>query len=187
MSQAHEPLAYPAPMHRTLQNRWPPVAQDRSRRCRMFGLQPEQFSNFMLLIFCSFIGMGSQQAPCIQLGKDRWPPQLRGFVCAYHPTAPGSNPKHTIYAFFNLDWDCGGKRKKIKQKRVRDWPIFLKKEKEQLQYLQTMKICRIAQKIAQNRFKILQNPKQTVKKCQILNKNLPNWRNFAKSGHTYRK
>ena len=30
-----------------------------------------------------------------------WPPQLRGFVCAYHPAAPGSNPKHTIYAFFN--------------------------------------------------------------------------------------
>ena len=24
---------------------------------------------------------------------------LRGFVCTYHPTAQGSNPKHTIYAF----------------------------------------------------------------------------------------
>ena len=23
-------------------------------------------------------------------------------VCAYHPAAPGSNPKHTIYTFFNL-------------------------------------------------------------------------------------
>ena len=31
-----------------------------------------------------------------------WPPQLSGFVCAYHPAAVGSNPKHTIYAFFNL-------------------------------------------------------------------------------------
>ena len=27
---------------------------------------------------------------------------LRGFICAYHPAAPGSNPKHTIYTFFNL-------------------------------------------------------------------------------------
>ena len=26
----------------------------------------------------------------------------RGFVCTYHPAAQGSNPKHTIYAFFNL-------------------------------------------------------------------------------------
>ena len=24
------------------------------------------------------------------------------FVCAYDPTAPGSNPNHTIYAFINL-------------------------------------------------------------------------------------
>ena len=32
------------------------------------------------------------------LGVGR-PPQLRVFVCAYHPAAPGSNPKHTIYAF----------------------------------------------------------------------------------------
>ena len=30
------------------------------------------------------------------------PPQLRGFVCAYQPAAPGSNPKQTIYAFFNF-------------------------------------------------------------------------------------
>ena len=28
--------------------------------------------------------------------------KLFGFVCAYHPAARGSNPKHTIYAFFNL-------------------------------------------------------------------------------------
>ena len=30
-----------------------------------------------------------------------WPQYLRGFVCAHHPAAPapGSNPKHTIYAF----------------------------------------------------------------------------------------
>ena len=24
---------------------------------------------------------------------------LSGFVCAYNPAAPGSSPKHTIYAF----------------------------------------------------------------------------------------
>ena len=29
-----------------------------------------------------------------------WPPsQHCGFVCAQYPVAPGSNPKHTIYAF----------------------------------------------------------------------------------------
>ena len=59
----------------------------------------------------------------------RRPPQLRGFVCACHPAATGSNPMHTIYAFFNLYyWSCNEKRMK-KQKRGRDWPIF-KKEKE---------------------------------------------------------
>ena len=30
------------------------------------------------------------------------PPWLCGLVCAYHPAAPGSNPKHAIYAFFTL-------------------------------------------------------------------------------------
>ena len=41
----------------------------------------------------------------IQLFEDKksisWgvPPQLSGFVCAYHPAAVGSSPKHTIYAF----------------------------------------------------------------------------------------
>ena len=27
------------------------------------------------------------------------PPLLSGFVCAFHAAAPGSNLKHTIYAF----------------------------------------------------------------------------------------
>ena len=27
------------------------------------------------------------------------PPELSGFVCAYHIAAPGSSPKHAIYAF----------------------------------------------------------------------------------------
>ena len=38
---------------------------------------------------------------------------------------PGLNPKHTIYAFFNLYWNCNKKRTKINKKR-QDWPIFLK-------------------------------------------------------------
>ena len=46
-----------------------------------------------------------------------WPPWLRGFVCAYHPAAPGLDPKHTIYAFFNLYWNCNEKRTKINKKR----------------------------------------------------------------------
>ena len=49
--------------------------------------------------------------PCRQhmLYRTQWhtihrgqPPQLHGFVCAYNPAVLGSNPKHTIYAFFNL-------------------------------------------------------------------------------------
>ena len=42
---------------------------------------------------------------------------------------PGSNPKHTIYAFFNLYyWNCIELITKIKKtKRGRDWPLFLKK------------------------------------------------------------
>ena len=43
--------------------------------------------------------------------------KIRGFVCAYHPAAPGSNPKHTIYAFFNLYWNCNENRTKINKKR----------------------------------------------------------------------
>ena len=26
------------------------------------------------------------------------PPRLIGFICAFHPAAPGSSPKHTTYA-----------------------------------------------------------------------------------------
>ena len=29
------------------------------------------------------------------------PPKLRGFACAYHSVAKGSNPEHNIYTFFN--------------------------------------------------------------------------------------
>ena len=34
---------------------------------------------------------------------DGVPPKLSGFVRAFHPAAPGSNSKHTIYAFINLN------------------------------------------------------------------------------------
>ena len=44
-------------------------------------------------------------------------PYLRGFVCASHPAALGSNPKHTSYAFFNLYCTCMEKRTKINKKR----------------------------------------------------------------------
>ena len=43
---------------------------------------------------------------------------LRGYVCVYHPAAAGSNPKHTIYAFFNLYyWNCIEEIMKINKKR----------------------------------------------------------------------
>ena len=58
------------------------------------------------------------------------PPLLRGFVCAYHPAALGSSPKHAIYAFsfivFVLYLSC--EKNENKQKRGRVWSIFLKKK-----------------------------------------------------------
>ena len=39
---------------------------------------------------------------------------------------PGLNPKHTVYAFFNLSyWNCNKGRTKINIKR-RIWPIYIK-------------------------------------------------------------
>ena len=55
--------------------------------------------------------------------------QLRGFVCAYHPAATGSNPKHTIYTFFNLYCDCNEKKNENKQKEAGIGP-FLKTMKD---------------------------------------------------------
>ena len=34
------------------------------------------------------------------------PQKLSGLVCVYHPAAPGSNPKHTILAFFIYSQNC---------------------------------------------------------------------------------
>ena len=50
-----------------------------------------------------------------------------GFICAYHPAALGSNPKHTIYAFPICIIEIVMKKDENKQKRGQDWPIFLKK------------------------------------------------------------
>ena len=45
------------------------------------------------------------------------PPWLSGFVCAYHPAAPGSSPKHTIYGFivFVLYLSCEKDENKQKE------------------------------------------------------------------------
>ena len=59
-----------------------------------------------------------------QLGA---PPKLNGFVYAYHPATPGSNPKHTIYVFiifvvkFVLYLSC--EKKEIKQIEARLGPF----------------------------------------------------------------
>ena len=45
--------------------------------------------------------------------RDGRPLQLRGFVCTYHPAAPGSNPKLTIYDFFNLQHCHWGEKSSI--------------------------------------------------------------------------
>ena len=51
---------------------------------------------------------------------------LSGFVCAFHPAAPGSIPKHTIYAYvYMLISELCGKDEN-KQREARIGP-FLKK------------------------------------------------------------
>ena len=65
----------------------------------------------------------------VLLNRGRIRSQLSGIVCAYHPAAQGSSPKHAIYAFsfivFVLYLSC--EKNENKQKRGRVWPIFLKK------------------------------------------------------------
>ena len=43
--------------------------------------------------------------------------------CTYHPEAPGSSPKHNVYAFFKLIFELCVTRTKIKQKGGWDRPI----------------------------------------------------------------
>ena len=44
---------------------------------------------------------------------------LSGFVCAYHPAAPGSSPKHSIYTFSFIEFvqylSCEKKENKQKE------------------------------------------------------------------------
>ena len=51
-----------------------------------------------------------------------------GFVCAFHPAAPGSSPKHTIYAFFNLylSFELECERDENKQKEAGIGPFLNK-------------------------------------------------------------
>ena len=45
--------------------------------------------------------------------------------CAYHPAAQCSNPKHTIYAFFNLYyWNCNEIRTKITKREAGIGPLL---------------------------------------------------------------
>ena len=56
-----------------------------------------------------------------QLINSRQPPQLRCFIWVYHVAAQGSNPVHTINAFFNLDYlhlYWNEKRTKINKKEA---------------------------------------------------------------------
>ena len=55
-------------------------------------------------------------------------PLFSGFVCAFHPAVPGSNPKHTIYAFSILYYICHciEERKKNTQKEARFGQYFKK-------------------------------------------------------------
>ena len=51
-------------------------------------------------------------------------PQLHGFICSYHPAAPGLIPKYSIYVFFNLYyWNCNEKRTKINKKEAGIGPL----------------------------------------------------------------
>ena len=63
------------------------------------GVRPGKLKLKKLTLF--FIQSTSFE-PCVLLKALYKFAVLGGFVCTYHPGAPGSNPKHTIFAFFNL-------------------------------------------------------------------------------------
>ena len=58
-----------------------------------------------------------------------WPPYIAPWFRLRQPSCgPGSNPKHTIYTFFNLFyWNCNEKITKINKKRI--GPFFKKNKK----------------------------------------------------------
>ena len=57
---------------------------------------------------------------------------LSGLVCAFHPAAPGSTPKHTIYAFIIYSQICAiivfalWEKNENKQKEAVFGPFFKK-------------------------------------------------------------
>ena len=62
--------------------------------------------------------------------------KLCGFGCANHPAAPGSNPKQTMYTFFNFyccNCYCNEKMKKINEKEAGIGPF--KKNKKFKRFL----------------------------------------------------
>ena len=66
--------------------------------------------------------------------------KLRGFVCAYHPAAPDSNPKHTIYAIYKLYyWNC---IEKINNKRPGLAHFFKKKRRSEF-FMQEVRQLRV--------------------------------------------
>ena len=72
-----------------------------------------------------------QETLCVQILMDGVPPKLSGFICAYHPATLGSNPKHTIYTFINLNCDIL-KRPKYSDKEAGICP-FRRTEREREQ------------------------------------------------------
>ena len=78
--------------------------------------------NWLFLILPNLVTLITFYLTIMQLGV---PPQLSGFVCAYHPAAPGLSPKHTIYTFsiykvqiVYLSFELECERNKNKQKEA---------------------------------------------------------------------
>ena len=83
----------------------------------------------------------------LKLIEHSGPSQLSGSVCTYHPSAPGSNPEHNFYAFFDLfRWSwyfiCHWNVKRMKtHKTIREWSIFKKELKPNIFSMPTLKSC----------------------------------------------
>ena len=66
---------------------------------------------------CHLVCQGEFYFSDKQMIRSRVPPQLSGFICAFHPDILNSSTKHTIYAFSNLLICAMWKRTKINKKR----------------------------------------------------------------------
>ena len=73
-----------------------------------------------LLTICNYFARCKGRIQRIKYWYFKKPPQLSGFICAYHPADPGSNPKYNI----NI-CDCNEKRTKINKGRLGLAKIFL--------------------------------------------------------------